>query len=232
MADNVVLKLAATNAIDVQKDDVTVSSSATTLNFEDTGNSTVTVTNDGGGKATINIDSSAGTQNLWATINGNTGSTSANSPTDVLSILGGTNISTAVSGDTLTINNTYVFGTQFQQVQDETVSTTNGTTYLNKLTLTTPVIPAGTYRIGWTWRHTVASTSTSIQVRVQLDATDTLIEHQEELQDATNQISNGGFAHRTLTNAAHTITMDYRRQLGTAANVSIADTRLEIWRVA
>jgi len=42
-------------------------------------------------------------QNLWATITGDTGSTTADSTTDNLTIAGGTDISTSVSGDTLTI---------------------------------------------------------------------------------------------------------------------------------
>lgn len=45
-------------------------------------------------------------QNLWLTIVGDTGSTVANTPTDALEILGGTDIETVVSGDTLTINYT------------------------------------------------------------------------------------------------------------------------------
>lgn len=51
-------------------------------------------------------DDSAGasTQNLFATVAGDTGSTTANSPTDTLTITGGTNCSTAVSGDTITVN--------------------------------------------------------------------------------------------------------------------------------
>lgn len=45
-------------------------------------------------------------QNLWATITGDTGSTTADSTTDNLTISGGTDISTSVSGDVLTINYT------------------------------------------------------------------------------------------------------------------------------
>jgi 7,8-dihydro-6-hydroxymethylpterin-pyrophosphokinase len=45
-------------------------------------------------------------QNTWATVLGNTGTTTANIATDSLSILGGTQIATAISGDTLTINYT------------------------------------------------------------------------------------------------------------------------------
>lgn len=42
-------------------------------------------------------------QDLWATVDGDTGSTTADTTTDTLTIAGGTGITTAVSGDTLTI---------------------------------------------------------------------------------------------------------------------------------
>lgn len=42
-------------------------------------------------------------QNLWLTIDGDTGSTAANVTTDTLTIAGGTGITTAMSGDTLTV---------------------------------------------------------------------------------------------------------------------------------
>lgn len=44
-----------------------------------------------------------GTQNLWETVASDAGSTVADSPTDTLTIAGGTGISTAIAGDTLTI---------------------------------------------------------------------------------------------------------------------------------
>jgi hypothetical protein len=43
-------------------------------------------------------------QNLWATVTGDVGSTTANTTTDTLTIAGGTNITTTVVGDTLTID--------------------------------------------------------------------------------------------------------------------------------
>ena len=48
--------------------------------------------------------SGGATQNLFATIFGDSGSTTANTTTDSLTIAGGTDITTAVVGDTLTVN--------------------------------------------------------------------------------------------------------------------------------
>jgi hypothetical protein len=62
----------------------------------------------------INVDL-AGTDNstdqdIWYTITADSGSTSANSTTDSLSIVGGSGISTSISGDTLTITNNAAAG--------------------------------------------------------------------------------------------------------------------------
>lgn len=46
----------------------------------------------------------ASSQNLWATIVGDTGSTTANTTSDSLTIAGGTNCTTSISGDTVTVN--------------------------------------------------------------------------------------------------------------------------------
>ncbi|WLW37031.1 baseplate wedge subunit and tail pin [Synechococcus phage S-MS29] len=69
-------------------------------------------------------DDSAGVSsvNLFATVAGDTGSTTANSASDTLTIAGGTNIATAVSGDTLTINFDGTLTTTFAALTDTDVS--------------------------------------------------------------------------------------------------------------
>ena len=59
-------------------------------------------TSEGGGGGT--------TQNLFEGISADTGSTTASAPTDVLTVAGGTNISTTIVGDTLTIAMTGTLG--------------------------------------------------------------------------------------------------------------------------
>lgn len=52
----------------------------------------------------LNVENGAAAdQNLWLNVAGDTGSTAANTTTDTLTIAGGTGITTAMSGDTLTI---------------------------------------------------------------------------------------------------------------------------------
>ena len=56
------------------------------------------------------------TQNLFEGINADSGSTTASAPTDVLTVAGGTNISTSIAGDTLTINMTGTLGDEDQNI--------------------------------------------------------------------------------------------------------------------
>ncbi|KKK82660.1 hypothetical protein LCGC14_2801170, partial [marine sediment metagenome] len=52
----------------------------------------------------LNVESGAAAdQNLWATFNADTGTTTADTTTDTLTVSGGTGISTSITGDTLTI---------------------------------------------------------------------------------------------------------------------------------
>ena len=69
-------------------------------------------------------------QSIWLTIDGDSGSTSANTTTDVLTIAGGTGISTAMVGDTLTVTNTEAAGTSLSwtyQYADTSPGPTPGT---------------------------------------------------------------------------------------------------------
>lgn len=58
----------------------------------------ITINSEGGGEVAE--------QNLWATISGDIGATTANTTTDTLTIAGGTSISTSITGDILTISYT------------------------------------------------------------------------------------------------------------------------------
>tara|TARA_B100001113_G_scaffold323287_1_gene294217 strand:- start:1991 stop:3217 length:1227 start_codon:yes stop_codon:yes gene_type:complete len=65
-------------------------------------------------------DDSAGVSsvNLFATITGDTGSTTANSQTDTLTVTGGTNITTSITGDELTIDFSGNLTTTFTALTD------------------------------------------------------------------------------------------------------------------
>ena len=73
------------------------------------------------------------TQNLFETFTGDTGTTTASAANDTLNIVGGTNISTTMSGDTLTIDMTGTLGDLDQNVFT-TFGADNGTTTATTVT--------------------------------------------------------------------------------------------------
>lgn len=81
----------------------TIPSVLTDLGIVD-GSAEQVLTTDGAGGFTFTTVSSGSVQNLFETVASDVGNTIANSATDTLTIAGGTNIATAIVGDTLTIN--------------------------------------------------------------------------------------------------------------------------------
>jgi hypothetical protein len=69
-------------------------------------------------------------QNLWETVTADTGSTTANTITDTLTIAGGTDISTSITGDTLTINSTFTPKLSWSWVAARNTTNINSGTYL------------------------------------------------------------------------------------------------------
>lgn len=62
------------------------------------------LTTDGEGNFSFTTIASGSIQNIFETVDADTGTTTANNATDTLTVAGGTNIATAIVGDTLTIN--------------------------------------------------------------------------------------------------------------------------------
>jgi len=81
--------------------DVVAASSADTLTL--VAGTGIDITTDAGSDS-ITITNSGSSPNLFATVDADSGSTTANSTTDTLTIAGGTGISTSILGDTVTIS--------------------------------------------------------------------------------------------------------------------------------
>jgi len=64
-----------------------------------------------------------GSVNVFATVAADSGSTTANTPTDTLTITGGTSIATIISGDTLTINFDGTIISTFNSLNDVAITT-------------------------------------------------------------------------------------------------------------
>ena len=84
----------------ISADDSTVVQINNGESFKIIGGNNITTSSDSEGNITID----SGTQNLFATISADTGSTTADIATDTLTVSGGVDISTTISGDTLTIS--------------------------------------------------------------------------------------------------------------------------------
>jgi hypothetical protein len=155
-----------------------------------------------------------------------------NGTTDTLNFEGNVAVVNEGGGKTtVTItDSTPVFGSQFQEVVNESTSTTNSTTWQQHLRMTTTNLPSGTYRIGWYCELNSTSGSAQVDAQIQLNDTTNIAFCSEEPDDPANIIPFSGFQHRTLS-GVNNIDMDYRRQQ-VGANVSIRFARFELWRVA
>jgi hypothetical protein len=127
-----------------------------------------------------------------------------------------------------------LFGTEAQDAATSTLVTQTGPTWNTYLTLTTPVVPAGRYRVGmaFTWAH--GSTNNNINVELFQDGTTTLWNIVQEPQDAaiTQRISASGFAYVTFATAA-SHTFDIRFQAQSAGNTARAQQgAIEFWRIS
>ncbi len=125
-----------------------------------------------------------------------------------------------------------VFGTEYDSAESLGESTTTSTAWQLKLNLTTGTIPAGTYMINWSYEWWGSSASVDVDVQVQVDNTTVILDQRQEPKDPGNDqsIPVGGQAPLVLTNATHTIDIDYRGENGNTA--AIKSARLQIWRVA
>jgi plastocyanin len=80
----------------------TIPTTLLNLNISDGTSGQVLKTNGNGTFEFVTV-SAGGNQNIFATVDGDTGTTTANSTTDTLTIAGGANISTSIVGDTVTV---------------------------------------------------------------------------------------------------------------------------------
>lgn len=118
----------------------------------------------------------------------------------------------------------------FQSEENDADQVVNSTTPVTVLTLTTPVIAAGTYGVNWYGETFQSVTGLSASVQVLVDGVVvSLTRHGDEV-DILDVLERGGFAIRALTAASHTILM--QAFASSPANVTIRRRRLYLVRVA
>lgn len=143
-----------------------------------------------------------------------------------------------------------IYGTHFQKAESSIVSISTVTGWLPKVTLNTTSLPAGTYRIRWSYGWAYNDGTTDFGARLILDGVDTSVDdylmyHNQEVQEmggtglgrfsgvGTDQAyTNSGTYFKTFgTQATHTLALDWRSGV-TNTEASIWDASIEIVRVA
>lgn len=110
-------------------------------------------------------------------------------------------------------------------------SSTSSTSFQTKLTLTTPNLPAGRYRIQWTYAYGHGQADRRSEHRIYVDSTTAVYTIEpEEGRGTSYYYPATGFDEVTFaSDGTHTIEIQYR-----CVNVSsmvIKEARLEIWRL-
>ena len=123
------------------------------------------------------------------------------------------------------------FGTEYQKAESLGISSTTSTTYIEKLKLTTPSLPAGNYRIAWSYQISSDKQTTAVHVKIEHDDT-TVVQETGYAQENLEYQDHSGFAEITLGAGVHDIDMDFRTDSGAGTGANIKDARLEIWRVS
>jgi len=127
-----------------------------------------------------------------------------------------------------------VFGQDYQTEISTAQSTTTSSTFVMKVTLTTPSL-TGTYRLGWTARVGQSNAGDKVEARLRNTTDGSTVGAPAdgiriEPKDTANRYSVGGFAEVVFTGAAKEFQIQYREQDGNTARIE--DARIEIWRVA
>jgi len=125
-----------------------------------------------------------------------------------------------------------VLMTEHQEEESDGESTTTGSIPITKLTLTTPTVPAGNYRLGWYYEIENSSTSGEVTATVE-NITDSLQYAFTDISphNTDNNHGFGGIKYVTFaTSSSKTFEVQFFNiDSGTA---EIRNTRMEFWRVS
>ena len=112
-------------------------------------------------------------------------------------------------------------------------ATETGDVYVQAFRLTTPSLPAGTYRINWSFEFKGSSSNREVGVRIQLNDSAAVADlFINELVFDSSYKQFGSFTQQVLTAAVHTLDFDIRRVAAQPVTALIQNIRADIWRVA
>jgi len=126
----------------------------------------------------------------------------------------------------------FIFGDNYYFAKSAAISSTTGTSYLEKLKMITPFLTEGAYRVAWSYNWRYSSTSNSFYARVQLNDTETLSEFVSEPNGKDSDQSNivYGFDMVNLSSGIHEFDVDFKsgRNNNTAY---IWNVKIEMWEI-
>lgn len=114
---------------------------------------------------------------------------------------------------------------------DNTLTSTNSNSYINKISLTAKIPNEGTYRISWNYNWSYSSTSRNFLARVRIGSSATVHSHAEEIKETLNQsIPISGFYSTYLAASNHTFTLEYATS-NLSDTAYMSNARLEVTKM-
>lgn len=127
---------------------------------------------------------------------------------------------------------TFVLGENYSYAEDLAASSTNSTTFVQKLRLSVVGVPDGRYHVGTSFTWNMSSTTDDFAAQLQIDDTDTPWSMMEEHSDssADQEVSGQGLAFVDLTAGNHDIDLDFSTD-NAVSTARISQARIEFWRL-
>jgi hypothetical protein len=108
-------------------------------------------------------------------------------------------------------------------------STTSTTVYLNKLTITTPSLPLGDYKVSWSFKWRTAAANRAHDVRIQRNAAN-LIQFINFSPNVAEFPASSGFKFVDAISGVQTLTLDFKVS-GSGTTAFMSEAMLEIKRL-
>lgn len=122
-----------------------------------------------------------------------------------------------------------VFGSEYVLDEDLPESTETGNVYVQQHRYTTPVLPAGNYRVAWSAEFKGTNIGRAVGLRIQQDDLTDLFLNEEVLSISYR---NFGAFYNLALDGVHTFDFDIRRVSAQAVTATIRNIRIEIWRTS
>lgn len=125
-----------------------------------------------------------------------------------------------------------VYGDDSQYVEETVPLGTTLPAFVEYLSMTTPVLPAGTYRIGWVFQYEASTAATEGEYQLTIDdvVVPTVDTETLTVASAGERKSYANMSFEITLAGSHQIDLDIRRSSG-AGTFTIDDAKIEIWRV-